>query len=422
MSGERPRPPPGEAMRSEQLVHRVASQLGQERVGDRERDHRFADHRCRRHGAGVAALDVRRVGQPTREVDAAQRCRHGGERLHRRAHDQRLAVADAALEPAGAIRLARDPAARAPHRVVHLRAEERGISPAVAQLDGLDGGNAGERAGEEAVETQVVLRVAAQPGDEAGDAHFEDAAYRVAAGLRFFDGHLESFLCLRIEGAHRRGIGAQRQRFGVFAGLDEIEVARMGGADCGDPGADAHVQLVEKPAHGGAERDAHRGLARAGPLQGISQIFMPELDRPGQVGMPWPRQRHELARIGDRLDRHALGPGFGMIGVLDQDRERRAQGAAVAHAGEDARLLRLDGHPPAAAVAELAPLQVALEMRGQQLQPRRQAVENAHQGRSVRLAGCEKAQPAHASAACRRSRARKPRSGRCSQISSEAMA
>src|SRR5207302_9792178 len=72
--------------------------------------------------------------------------------------------------------------------------------------------------------------------------------------------------------------------------------------------------------------------------------------------------------------------------------------------------------------SELAPLQVALDVLGQEAQPGRQPIEDAHQRRAVRLAGGEEAQPAHAEAALRRSGARWSSCGRLSQISSEAMA
>src|SRR6185295_14385455 len=108
--------------------------------------------------------------------------------------------------------------------------------------------------------------------------------------------------------------------------------------------------------------------------------------------------------------------------VLDQERQRRPERAPMPDAGEDARLLRLDGHPAAAAVAELAPLQVALDVLGEQRKARGKPVEDSHQGGAVRLASGEEAQPAHASAAFRSSGASSPSAGRCSQISSEEMA
>ncbi len=193
-------------------------------------------------------------------------------------------------------------------------------------------------------------------------------------------------------------------------------------ADGGDPRADPHVQLVEHPPRGRGQRDAHGRLARAGPLEGIAQIFVPELDGAGQVGVAGARQRHQLARIVDRLDRHARRPGFEVIGVLDQHRQGRPQRAPMPHAREDARLLRLDGHAPAAAVPQLAALQIALEVLGEQAQPGGKAVEDADQRRPMRLARGEETKASHWMAALRSSPASSSSRGRRSQISSDAMA
>ncbi len=146
---------------------------------------------------------MRLVGRARGQVDAAQRRGDRGDGLHRAAHHQRLAVGDPSLEAAGVVGVAGDAAAAAAHRVVDLRAEQLRVSPTVAQLDGLDGGDAGHRARQKAVHAQVVLRVAAESRYDAGGAHFEGAADGVALRARLLDGVAECLFGLGVETAHR---------------------------------------------------------------------------------------------------------------------------------------------------------------------------------------------------------------------------
>ena len=111
-----------------------------------------------------------------------------------------------------------------------------------------------------------------------------------------------------------------------------------------------------------------------------------------------------------------------MIGVLDQHRERASQSQAVPDPGQDPRQFRLDLHATAAAVSQLAPLQVALEVLREEPHPGGHPVEDPDQRRAVRLTGGEEAQTGHASAASRSAGASSSSRGRESQISREAMA
>ena len=426
MPGEEPRPAPRHAQRLLDLVEGVSAELLEQRVRDRQRHHRLAHHRRGRDGAGVAPLDVGSVGSARRQIHAAQRRGYRGDRFHRRPGDERLAVGHAALEPPGVIRLAHDGSACAIHRIVHARSWIGRCAPAVAQLDRFDGGNRGKGAREQSVEAEVVLRVAAQPGRQAGHAHLEGTAHGVALLLCPLDLHAERFAVGRVQRAHAGAVGAQRQLVGILLGeLPELADQLPAGAglpDRGDERSHPDVQLVQQPPHGRGERDAHRRLARAGALQRVAQIPVAELDGAGQIGVSRARQRHLAARIVRWLDRHARGPGLEMVGVLDQHRDRAAQRAPVPDAGEDARHLRLDLHAPAAPVAELAPLQIALEVCGEQRNPRRHPVEDPDQRGPVRFPRGEEAQPGHASAASRSAGASSSSCGRESQISRDAMA
>ena len=63
----------------------------------------------------------------------------------------------------------------------------------------------------------------------------------------------------------------------------------------------------------------------------------------------------------------------------------------MADAAADDRAVGLDLHAAAAAVAELAARQVAVDVLGRQLEPRGQAFEHGHEAGAVRLAGCREA-------------------------------
>src|SRR5690606_24413072 len=76
-----------------------------------------------------------------------------------------------------------------------------------------------------------------------------------------------------------------------------------------------------------------------------------------------------------------------LVGVADQEADRATGGLALEHAGEDFHLVRFLALGGVAAGARLAAIQVALQVVGRQLQPRRAAIDNSHQGRAMALAG-----------------------------------
>src|SRR5439155_5305931 len=71
-------------------------------------------------------------------------------------------------------------------------------------------------------------------------------------------------------------------------------------------------------------------------------------------------------------------------------RDRPSERASVADPTDDLRAVALDLHAPPASVTELAARHVPVEILGRDLEARRQALEDARQARTVRLAGgCE---------------------------------
>ncbi len=80
------------------------------------------------------------------------------------------------------------------------------------------------------------------------------------------------------------------------------------------------------------------------------------------------------------------------VAVFKLDRDRRADGQSMPHAGEDVGGVALDLHASAAAVTLLAAPQFAVEKRLIDLHSGRQAGKKGDQGFSMRLARGEVAQ------------------------------
>ena len=74
-----------------------------------------------------------------------------------------------------------------------------------------------------------------------------------------------------------------------------------------------------------------------------------------------------------------------MVDVADDQRERRAERATVPQPGEHLDAVLLDLLPRRAAVARLAPLQVAVDRVAVEHEPGRQAAQDRHERRAVRL-------------------------------------
>src|SRR5690606_19577107 len=90
----------------------------------------------------------------------------------------------------------------------------------------------------------------------------------------------------------------------------------------------------------------------------------------------------------------ALFP-VGVVEVLDEQSERRAERAPLAHAAEDLHAIALDLHPAAAAEAELPPRELAVDGGGLEGKARGKALQDAEEGRPVALPGGEVAKASH---------------------------
>ena len=108
--------------------------------------------------------------------------------------------------------------------------------------------------------------------------------------------------------------------------------------------------------------------------------------------MPRARQRHRLRALPARLAlgrprAHPPRPVL-VVAVRDEQRERRAERAAVAQAGEHLDPVLLDLLPRAAAVALLAAREVGVDRVAVEHEPGRQAADDRDERRAVRLARC----------------------------------
>ena len=101
----------------------------------------------------------------------------------------------------------------------------------------------------------------------------------------------------------------------------------------------------------------------------------------------------ERVRGDARRGRHLVVPLPGRpLGVVDQDRDRRAERAAVAHTAEELDLVGLEAHARPAAVAEPPAGELGSDVVDEDGETRGQALDDDHEGRAVGFARGQKAQ------------------------------
>ena len=115
------------AVRRDEVAERVAAELLPRGAGELERDRRLGDDGERLDRGGVARSTSASAGSPVARSTDSQRLHQRRQRLHRRADDDLLAVRDAGLDPARAVRLAVE-ARRRSRRAPPSRAARRARS------------------------------------------------------------------------------------------------------------------------------------------------------------------------------------------------------------------------------------------------------------------------------------------------------
>jgi hypothetical protein len=228
--------------------------------------------------------------------------------------------------------------------------------------------------------------VRAEPGHDAEGAHLEDAAERLVGLPRAVDLLDHRLARVAVEAAHGRLVDPLE-----VLSREVLALGRMDRPDLDDVREDLDPERAQEGLGQRAARHARGRLARRRPLEHVAHVAEAVLLDAREVGMAGPREV-DLGHVAVHRPRvHPLLP-VGVVAVADPQRDRAAERPPVSDAGRDLGAVGLDLHPPAAAVAELASREVAVDVLGPQLEPRGQALEHGGQTRSVRLSGCREAQ------------------------------
>ena len=270
-----------------------------------------------------------------------------GERLHRRAHHQQLTGGDAALGAAGegaaaavlvGVGVPRD-------RVVGHASPSAGDLEPVADLDALDGLDAHDRLGEQRVELAVPVHVAAEADRHAVAEHLDDAAERVAVLGRGLDLGRSSPRSASVS-KQRTWLSSTRSS---WSGVGRTAPAGTRAAPIWMTWEMISMPSVRQQRLGhGAGGDTGRGLAGARPLEHVAGVGEAVLLHAGEVGVA-------RAHLGERIlggagrRAHLLVPLVAAepLAVLDLDRDRRSERAAVADAADERELVGLEALPGA---------------------------------------------------------------------------
>src|ERR1043165_7637308 len=372
----------------------IAAELLARGLGQRERDHRLADDSGCRDGGHVRALEGRALLLLGVNVHGRERAPERRDGLEEAAHAQLLAVRDAAFEAARAVRRSHEGARLrvVADLVVHLRAgKPRGLD-ARADGDGLDRRDGHQRAREPPVELRVPGGVRAEAGDDSARDDLEDAAERVALAPLLVNERDHPVL--------RFGVGAVQRRF-VGDGRDALplnfERSVGDAAELYDVAANLDAEDREQLLCKCAAGDARGGLARRRALKYVAQVARAVLESTREVCVAWARtlQATRLPFLDffnfARLDRHHLSPVRPVL-ILDEQRDGRAEREAVADAAQDFGAVALDLHAPAAPVAPLPALKLAVDLLRVNGETRRQTLDDGDERATVRLTGCVEAE------------------------------
>src|SRR4029077_14891880 len=129
--------------------------------------------------------------------------------------------------------------------------------------------------------------------------------------------------------------------------------------------------------------DVDRGVARGRALKRVAYVVERVLLHAREIRVAWARQRHGLRPLAGRLalrrpGAHAVRPVL-VVAVAHDERERRAERAALPEAREHLDLVRLDLLARRAAVALLAAPEVGVDRLPVEDEPRREAGNDRHE-------------------------------------------
>src|SRR5436305_94257 len=170
------------------------------------------------------------------------------------------------------------------------------------------------------------------------------------------------------------------------SGQPSVELGRVHGGDLDDVRVHRHPQRAQEGLAQPTAGHARRRLACRGTLEDVAHVALLVLVDSHQVGMSGARQVDLIDLLLHRPRAHALAP-VGVVAVDDLQRDGPAERVAVADPAGDLGAVALDLHAPATTVAELAAGHVGVEILGRHLQAGRQALDDARQAGTMRLAG-----------------------------------
>ena len=297
---------------------------------------------------------------PVSRSTESQRPHQRRQRLHRGADDDLLAVRDAGLEPARAVRLAPVAVLVAQDLVVRLasRAARASAKPSPISTP-LTAWMPISAAASRASSRSLLRRVGAEPGRHA----------RARAPRR-----------------RRRACRGRPCAASTVARGSSRPPPTSSAAPATSIPISRSSAFATAPA-----ATCDRGVARARALERVADVVVAVLEDAGEVGVPGPRQRDGLRALAVRLAlgrprAHPPRPVL-VVAVADDERERRAERASVAEAGEHLDLVGLDLLARAAAVALLAAAQVGVDRVAVEQEPGGQAGDDRDERGPVRLAG-----------------------------------
>ena len=274
--------------------------------------------------------------------------------------------------------------------VLHLRAETGRAFRREPDLHALYCLNRDNRLCQPAVEPRIPRDVRPQSGRHAARDHFENAAHRVARAVGLVDDFFHAGFHIRVDAAEQNVVAAaERDQF--VPGRSALEAHRAHRDDMAE-----HVDAEFRQQGFGDRADGHPrgGLAGAGAFQNVPRVVKIVLDGAGEVGMSGPRPGDRLTLVLAAVEvfhRQSLGPVLPVF-VADEDGDGRADGAGVADSGDDFGAVGFDLHAPAAAVALLAPPELAVDGIERYGYACGKSGQRGHQAFAVGLAGGLKSQ------------------------------
>lgn len=212
-----------------------------------------------------------------------------------------------------------------------------------------------------AVQAFVPLRERPEARRDASRDHLKGPADRILGLQRFVN------LGLHAQFGHRVNT-TQNDFFRVAQSQNSLKsyivLSQRHSPDGNHVACDFDPEFLQKEFGQSACRHSSRGLASAGALENIARVAKIVFQAASQVGVSGARRRKRLvlgSRVGAILNRQRFFPIF-PIAILDQDRDGRAHGLAVANPGKELRRVRLDFHAPAAPVPPLASFQFTIHV------------------------------------------------------------